>query len=126
LKKCYFFLVGESIKILNTQRKLTLSDPIILNFLNNFELFEFRIIRITNLNLKFEFRTQIWTNIRTYSNSYSKSNNELFRYFSNRIRIMSELTNIVQADLVICGLIVCNFDILAINLFYGTYPLIYI
>ena len=70
-------------------------------FLDNFQIFEniqdysklFEVIQ----DFKFEF--EFTDCIRKYSNSYSRPNNEFFRIFSSRIRIMSELTLMPQSNL---------------------------
>ena len=77
--ECIFWILNQCDKLLGTL----------------LEKFEFRILdfefeywdNVSNI-FEFEYRD----NIRTYSNSYSRPNNEFFRITSSRIRIMSELT----------------------------------
>ena len=61
----------------------------------------FDYVRIFSNIFEFEF----WVNIRTYSNSYSRSNIEFFRIFLSRIRIMSEL----NVKLCLAGYLKTNF-----------------
>ena len=76
--ECIFWILNQCDKLLGTL----------------LEKFEFRILdfefeywdNVSNI-FEFEYRD----NIRTYSNSYSRPNNEFFRITSSRIRIMSEL-----------------------------------